>query len=351
MTISLRKQLVMVCALVAATGLAVFAQAPASPPQVTLSNGELNLVVYLPDAERGFFRGTRFDWAGVIGRLEYRNHVFYQPWFSSMDLSTRDYVATGPEIVAGPNTAVTGPVEEFQRGLGYDDAAPGGPFVKIGVGVLKKPTDGSTYSTYRLYEILDGGKRTVDAKKDSITFTHELREPVTGYGYAYTKTLRLVPGLAEMRLEHTLRNTGTRRIETTVYNHNFLALDKLPVGAGFVVKAPYEIKSTRPPDAAFAQIRGKEVVYLADLTGTQVVSTPLTGFGPTAADYDFRIEHTKAGVGMRIVGDRTMSNATLWSMRATMGLEPFIAIGIDPGQEFTWTLTYTYYQLSAPPAD
>ena len=48
---------------------------------------------------------------------------------------------------------------------------------------------------------------------------------------------------------------------------------------------------------------------------------------------------------MRITADRPLSNATLWSMRATMGLEPFIAIALDPGQEFTWTLTYNYYLL------
>lgn len=326
--------------------VALTAQSAPKPPQAEISNGQLKVLVYLPDAVNGFFRGTRFDWAGVIGRLEYQNHVYYQPWWSRMDLAQRDYDASGSEIVAGPNTAVTGPVEEFQRNLGYDEAAAGGPFVKIGIGVLKKPADGSAYSAYRLYDILDGGRRTLDVKADAITFTHGLSAPVAGYNYAYTKTVRLTPGKPEMQLVHSLRNTGTRRIEGTVYNHNFLALDGQPVGAGFIVKAPYTITSTRPPNAALAEIRGKDVVYLRDLTGNEVASTPLTGFGPTAADYDFRIEHTRLGAGMRITSDRPMSNAMLWSMRKTMGLEPFIAIGIDPGQEFTWTLTYSYYLVA-----
>jgi len=319
--------------------------AQSNVPQAQLTNGQLKLLVYLPDPVNGYFKGTRFDWAGVIGRLEYQNHVYYDKWFTRMDPSQRDYDATGADIIAGPNTAVTGPVEEFQRPLGYDQAPAGGAFVKIGVGVLKKPADGSNYSTYRLYEILDGGKRTTDTKTDAITFTQDVREPVSGYAYSYTKILRLTAGKPELKLEHVLKNTGTKRIETPVYNHNFLELDGLPIGAGYVIKAPYEIKSNRPPTAGLAEIRGKEIVYLADLTGTQVVSTPMPGFGPTAADYDFRIEHTKAGAGMRITADRPLSNATLWSMRATMGLEPFIAIALDPGQEFTWTLTYNYYLL------
>jgi hypothetical protein len=315
-----------------------------TPPRAEITNGLLKVLVYLPDATHGFFRGTRFDWAGVVGRLEYQNHVFYAPWFSRLDPALRDYTSTDSEVVAGPNTAITGPVEEFQQPLGYDEAAPGGSFVKVGVGRLRKPEAGGAYSAFRLYDIVDPGVRTLDTKSDAITFTHELRDPA-GYGYHYTKTLRLTAGQPELTIEHRLRNTGTQRIATTVYNHNFLTLDGRPTGTGFVVKTPYTIVSARPPDPALAMIDGREVRYVANLTGRQTVSTPLSGFGTTAADYDFRVEHTGAGAGVRIVGDRPMSSVTLWSMRTTIGLEPFIAIGIAPGGEFTWTIAYTYYKM------
>jgi hypothetical protein len=299
--------------------------------------------VYLPDNECGFFRGTRFDWAGVVGRLAFGGHVFYQPWYARTDPATHDWTADD-DVVAGPNTAVTGPVEEFQHPLGYEEASEGGTFVKIGVGVLRKPGE-SSYSPMHLYTIADAGHRSLETGADRITFTHELNEPVSGYGYSYAKTLGLTPGQPEVTLAHSLRNTGTRRIETPVYNHNFLALDGLTTGPGFLVKTQYTITSTQPPDAALARIHDREVVYLGALTGNQVVSTPLLGFGRTAADYDFRIEHDEAGVGVRVTADRPLSNAYLWSMRTTISVEPFIAIAIDPGEEFTWTLTYSYYQL------
>ena len=332
--------LVAVCA---AGGAVTYAQ---SPPQVTLSNGPLRVLVYLPDANQGFFRGTRFDWAGVIGRLEYANHVFYDRWFSRLDPNVRDWEVV-PEVIAGPNTAITGPAEEFQKPLGYDTAPAGGSFIKIGVGVLRKPADAAAYSAFQRYEIVDAGVRSLDVKSDAVTFTHDVSEPNSGYGYSYTKSIRLTPGRPELNLEHRLKNTGRQRIDTTVYNHNFLALDGLTTGAGFVVKTPYDIVSPRPPDAALAEIRGRSVVYLSDLTGRQTATTSLAGFGPTAADYDFRVEHTKAGAGVRIVGDRPLASASLWSMRTTLAVEPFIAIGLDPGQEFSWTITYTYYLLDS----
>lgn len=311
-------------------------------PSITLTNGPLKVIVYLPDAANGFFRGTRFDWAGVIGRLEYANHVYYQPWFDRKDPATRDWDVV-PEVVAGPNTAITGPVEEFQRPLGYDSAAPGGLFVKIGVGVLRKPVEGGAYTWMRLYDIVDAGRRTTVTSPTSVTFTHAIDERESGYGYDYTKTVRLVADRPELQLEHRLKNTGRQRIETTVYNHNFLALDGLSTGRGFVVTAPYGLVSTRPPDPALAEIRGRSIVYLADLTGRQTVATELGGFGTTPSDYDFRVEHTGARAGVRITADRPLSSAALWSMRSTLSIEPFIAIALDPGQEFTWTINYTYY--------
>ena len=38
----------------------------ADVPQAQISNGTVRATVYLPDAEKGYYRGTRFDWAGVI---------------------------------------------------------------------------------------------------------------------------------------------------------------------------------------------------------------------------------------------------------------------------------------------
>src|ERR1700733_11277862 len=112
----------------------------ALPPQWEISNTSLRVKLYLPDAANGFYRGTRFDWSGVVADLEYAGHSYYGPWFTQTDPKVSDFVYQAAEIVAGPCSAITGPVEEFGV-LGYDDAKPGGTFLKIGVGILRKPDD------------------------------------------------------------------------------------------------------------------------------------------------------------------------------------------------------------------
>ena len=110
-------------------------------PQAEISNGQIRVKLYLPDAKNGYYRGTRFDWSGVIASLEYKGHNFYGPWFDRVDPKIHDYAYVGTEVVAGPCTAISGPVEEFQTNgtaLGWDEAKAGGTFIKIGVGVLRK---------------------------------------------------------------------------------------------------------------------------------------------------------------------------------------------------------------------
>ena len=340
-----RRTLALLLACLGATIPAPFA---GELPQTELSNGHLRVKLYLPDARHGFYRGTRFDASGMVGSLEYGGHNYYGPWFDRVDPQVQDFIYLGSEIVAGPCSAATGPAEEFQtRGsaLGWDEAKPGGTFVKIGVGVLRK--DQADYSFARLYEVVDAGKWSwnLSTPKASAEFTHELADPSTGYAYVYRKTVRLTPGKPEMVLTHTLRNTGRRTIETSVYNHNFLVLDRQPPGPDFTIALPYVIQSQRPPDAALAALRGNQLMYVKALAGADRVQTGLQGFGTEAKDYEIRIENRRVGAGMRITGDRPLSNNAFWSIRTVLAVEPFIAMTIEPGKEFSWKTTYEYYTV------
>jgi hypothetical protein len=213
------------------------------------------------------------------------------------------------------------------------------------VGVLRKPQDGDGYNRFRLYEIVDPGTWKVQTTRNSIEFTHDVMDPSTGYGYRYQKTIQLAQGRPEMVMEHKLKNTGKRSIASSVYNHNFLVLDGQPPGPDFTLKMPFEIKTKRAPDNALAEVRGNQIAYLKALREKDTVFTQLEGFGPTAADYRFTIENKKAGAGLKITGDRPLSSVVLWSIRSVLSLEPFIAMKIEPDQEFTWKYTYNYYLI------
>ena len=315
-------------------------------PEAEIANGPVRARLYLPDAKTGFYRGTRFDWSGVIGSLEYAGHSFYPTWFQRSDPSVHDFIYDGADIVAGLCTAVTGPAEEFVtdgRGLGFDEAKAGGTFIKIGVGVLRKPDD-NKYDPYRLYPIADGGKWTVTRRPDFIEFKHELADPLTGYAYEYRKTVSVAGDKPQLVLDHVLRNTGKRVIQTSVYNHNFLHLDRQPPGPDFSLAVPFKIR-TSPPEGSLAEVRENAIAFRKTLTGEDRVYLDLRGFGPEAKDYDIRVENRRVGAGVRITADRPLARLALWAIRAPLSIEPFIDMKIDPGSEFTWRINYEYYTI------
>jgi hypothetical protein len=133
----------------------------AEPPKAELSNGTLRVKPYPPDAANGFYRATRFDWSGMIESVEYGGHKFYGRWFQGTDPAVRDFEYRGADIIAGPNTAATGPAEEFNtnnKGLGFDEAKPGGTFLKIGSGCCAVPmTAITTTSVFTKSWILASG--------------------------------------------------------------------------------------------------------------------------------------------------------------------------------------------------
>ena len=331
--------LVLIAAVLAGAGLEA-----ADHPQATLSNGRVEAQVYLPDAGRGFYRGTRFDWAGTVARLEANGHTYFAPWFVRVDPDVRD-VEFDPAVdgyAAGPPSANIGPVEEFRTPIGYREAAVGGTFLKVGVGILRKPQE-EDYRFFNRYEIVNGGTWSARPAADRVELVHELTDE-SGYGYVYVKTLRLPEGKAELVLEHSLKNTGRKPIDTPVYNHNFIVIDGQPTGPDFVVKVPFTIEAARDR-GGFAETRGKEVVYLRELQADQRAMVPVAGFGGSPTDYDIRVENAKARAGVRITCDRPLTRMVVWSIRPVRSPEPFIDVRVEPGSEFTWRITYEFYDL------
>ncbi|HVW11760.1 MAG TPA: hypothetical protein VHC90_24425 [Bryobacteraceae bacterium] len=327
----------------ALAGASMMAQT--APPEATITNGTVTAKLYLPDAASGFYRGTRFDWSGVISSLKFDGHDFYGPWFTKQDSTVRDFVYRDPDIVVSSESGSMGPADEFQTPLGFDAAAPGGKFIKIGVGVLRRP-DATPYSAYKKYEIVSPGKWTVKKHGDSVEFTQELHDADTGYGYTYTKTVLLIKGKPEMVISHSLKNTGSKPIETKLYNHNFLTLDQAGTPAGYSLTFPFEVKTSKPPNPQMASVQGNRITYLKTLKDRETVAMPVDGFGASAKDYDIRVENPKAGVGVHIIGDQPLASVALWSIRSVIAIEPFVAISAAPGNSMSWSYTYTYYTLS-----
>ena len=314
-----------------------------------------------------------------------RDHEYHGNWFTKItDIYDFGYDEPNDDVISAEFTAMVGPVEEFGV-IGYNDVTPGGLFVKPGVGALRR-ADQTPYNHSKPYEIANGGKWVVKRRNDVIEFIHTLNEPAIDFGYTYTKVIRLTKGQPQMVIEHALKNTGKKAIQTNVYNHNFTTLDKQPPGPDYEITLPFELQRAqggtrgraavvqpardaplagqpagpgggrgpnspngsqcgRPEMQALASPQGNRIVYAKALEGRECFQASFIGFGPTVAHHEIRIENKKVGAGVRITGDRPMVRLGYWSIRTVLAPEPYVDISVDPGQEFTWKWTYDYFVL------
>ncbi|HET9277300.1 MAG TPA: hypothetical protein VFN95_03920 [Flavitalea sp.] len=309
-------------------------------PQAKITNGLIDAVLYLPDPEKGYYRASRFDWSGVICRLVYKGHNYFDVW---------NPLLYDPKL----HDAIVGPVEEFRLPLRYDEAKVGETFIKIGVGSLNKIQEPSYRFSYT-YDIVNGGKWSVQRQKDQVSFTHEFADS-SGYSYLYSKTVQLIKGKPVMVLQHSLKNVGKKPIETTVYNHNFFVIDNEPTGPNMRMSFPFNIK-VKEDDASLrgfgtvAEIQGKSIVYKRELNkGETVFSGGLQGYKPVPEDYNIKIENVKTGAGVVITGDAAIDKLVYWACSTTACPEPYIKLNVDPGKEIKWKYTYEFFVSGSTP--
>lgn len=291
---------------------------------IRIANDTLKITLHAPDGEKGYYRGTRFDWAGVFSGIEYHGCNYAEPWFESYSPLMHD--------------AVCGPAEEFSP-IGLDEAEVGEPFLKIGVGVLERME--GEYDRFKLHRILDPGQRSVEVAGDSVLFRHAVSMN-SGYGYDYLKEITLT-GLSSFRLHHKVINTGTRPLEGNVYNHNFFTLGLLETGVSRQLDFPF--KPEGDWRAAYSEVgftdsgvrftrtlRKGESVYAGNLHAE--------GCGLTGSPDGFVLNELQTGRGVSCRCSEPMTKSVFWSNHRIVCIEPYIDLYVAPGESFAFDIDY-----------
>ena len=163
-----------------------------------------------------------------------------------------------------------------------------GRFLKPGIGIFQRIND--KYDQFPTLPVLNAGTRSFKATKTGARWTQDLKDPQSGFGYHYVKSVQLVPGKPQMTISHVLTNTGKKPIVTTVYNHNFLTLS--PGNEHVAITAPFAMTAEKPLQPELAKLDGKAIRYLAPLPAGVTVTSLIGGFGTAASDYDFTVTNT-----------------------------------------------------------
>lgn len=292
---------------------------------IIIKNDTLKIALHAPDGEKGYYRGTRFDWAGVFSSIEYRGCNYAQEWFEGYSPVRHD--------------AVCGPAEEFSP-VGLDEVSAGGQFLKIGVGMLEKME--GEYDRFKLHDIVNPGRRSVEISAESVVQTH-LLESEQGYAYEYVKEIRLT-GEDSFRISHKLVNRGSKVLKGDVYNHNFFTLGLLETGTSRELDFPFKPEGDWRAEYSevgfsergirFGRTLGKgESVYAGNIHEA--------GRGMTGSPNGFELREKRTGRGVRCSCALPMTKAVFWSYHLIACIEPYVDFCVAPGDTFEFDIDYT----------
>jgi hypothetical protein len=292
---------------------------------MTLENGALKATIQLPDASRGYYRGTRFDWSGLVSQVEYRGHTFFGELKRPHRPTVHDHAA--------------GLCDEFGMGtpLGYTDVKKGGAFLKIGVGALIRGNE-PRYGFHLNYPIAEPGSWDIQASKAQVTFTQKMAGP-RGWGYRYVKTVALEKGRPVLSVKHVLVNSGTKRILTDQYNHNMFIFDRQPIGRAYRVAFAFAPELLKP-SLKKAVVLGREFRFTEEvLTGH--FWSPLIGYALPRHN-TFTVSHEPLGVSVKVSTVRAPGKVCMYAEKTSVCPETFVSLDVAPGRSVTWTTVHEF---------
>ena len=303
-------------------------------PKVTLSNGQVEADVFLPDAGKGYYRKCRFDWSGMSDQVRWNGHNFLCSSAVTGDMDFRA-CGTAEELCMGIFNS-PGP-------LGYAEAPVGGGFIKPGVGILKKHSD-EDYSFQNDYEIIEPIKWNIQSGDNWVEFSQRLAD-YNGWGYCYTKRITLSDDAPEILITRTLENLGSKKIEATHYCHNYLLFDEDAVGPN------YEIKLTFAPEIfsdelnGHVKLNGHTIGFHREIHAGDYAFGSFDGFD-AESNYSIVVENSKTKTAVEIQGDRPFERFHLYCQQKMICPEPFVKLTVEPGEKTEWETKYIFHEIA-----
>ncbi|MBM4026455.1 MAG: hypothetical protein FJ280_13805 [Planctomycetes bacterium] len=234
---------------------------------------------------------------------------------------------------------------------GYNEGANGDPFLKIGVGILRR--DAGAYSFSKSYPVVEPARTIVTWQTDRAHFVQTLGGHANGYcchleGEAIVKNDRLI-------LNYLLRNTGSKPFTTEQYLHNFLCFSGKSVGPNVRLSFPYDF-TTNPavtpwqPSGRVRDLRAAAAAVYVRVANSIEFTDRASGVpkiwiykphGYTGPEL-CAVEH--ADTQQRVIAATSIPAAYvgIWTTDYQVSPEQFLLLTLAPGEETRFSRTFIF---------
>lgn len=299
---------------------------------LTSPSENLVLEVMDPNDPERYNNETRFSPVAYILRAVYKG---------------RDYLYT-PEVKDNRFGQGCGIPQEFDIGErtnppGYDEAAPGEPFLKVGVGILER-LNHSPYFFSARYPVIESAKTDVEWSKGEARFVQTLDGDAKGYCCRFEEVITVEN--SQVILSYTLTNTGDKAFKTEQYLHNFTRLGENDVDSSYHVTFPYSFELC---DKMMADVKEMPVPMArtaAALVFSDAPSGPGKVFVKAPIDYEgenaLSVLHLASGMKLTIGASVPCNTTSVFFSEEQVSPEMNLEFSLQPGETVKFNRKYTF---------
>ncbi|MDO5323962.1 MAG: hypothetical protein Q4G06_08065 [Clostridia bacterium] len=223
-------------------------------------------------------------------------------------------------------------------------------FPKFGVGQMRQIRDFLPYDMWSHYEISRFSTHWRHGE-DWIEFEEE---PETCLGMA-ARILRRVQLFSNtLSVSTTIINTGREPLDFFEYQHNFVSIDDLPAGPGYVLEIPYDgtisdlersfrnLADLTPTDASCVKVEGQQIRWTQSLDGyTYHKVTEAEDILPQSM-YKWTLRHSGSPVSISEISHFQPQRIVLWGIEHCICTEVYHRIQAAPGSSHHFSRTWIF---------
>jgi hypothetical protein len=234
---------------------------------------------------------------------------------------------------------------------GYNEGKSGDPFLKIGVGILRR--DGGAYNFSTNYPVIELAHTTATWQPDRAHFVQALTGNANGY-CCYLEEDVIVKN-DRLIMNYLLRNTGSKPFTTEQYLHDFVCFSGRSVGPSVRLSFPYDfttnptvtpwqpsgrIRSIMAAAAAVYVRIANSIEFMDKASGVPKIwiYRPQGYAGPELC----AVEHAETQQRVVIETSIPAAYVGIWTTDYQVSPEQFLQVTLAPGEETRFSRTYTF---------
>jgi hypothetical protein len=290
---------------------------------ITLKSDRLQVEIANPGEGRN--TTVRFDRAGFITRV-------------CLD-GKHEFCTVEPDNLSHPCSGGAGLCSEIKDGDIWSETAIGEDCPKFGVGLLTKPTE-EKYKFFAKYDTKPFDIKITAGESEAVFET----APVSCMGYALRQKKTVTVSGNTVTVKYEYENVGEKSLALSEYCHNFVTIDKLPIGPEYTISMPtIASQDNKAPKQETATIYGKGSGF------TYSAYNPAAGMIDVSGDeidpskpFSWTIKNSTTSAYLSEEDSFTPSKIAIWTIDHIISPEVFTSFEIAPGETHTYERKWTF---------